>query len=345
MYYYTDNKKIFSNKLEALKYKQETKQSVYINYYDEVYSTVSWVVEPLDTLDTLYKQQAQRIRDEYDYVVLCYSGGYDSTNILETFHYNNIKLDKIVVAGPYSRDTTTDIDQNHNGEVYNNAFPYLKELGLDSIVQAIDYTELYDNPANFSIYQFGDDWVNHIGARHSPHHFFWRDVERHVVPKEYQNKRIAIIWGIDKPVLKEDKITKELFFEFSDMMISSYGKFNKEYRFNTSDINFYWDPAAPLILIKQLHLIKNLFLTQNITLPYKTDSITGKGLVELIYNFKKPILYKSGKSPLVYIGKRDMFLLKKQPSEIYKFYENGLKKLYGYDLRGIQSKKYIIYKP
>ena len=340
MFFYSDDGTTFGNKFAAQDYKEKTRQQIYFYYHDDVYKNINWTIEPPDSLDTLYKQQAQRIRDEYDYVILCYSGGYDSTNILETFFYNNIKLDKIVVTGPFSRDTTTDQDQNHNGEIYNNAFPYLKELGLDSIVQTIDYTDVYGTPEKLSIFSYGDDWAKYIGARQSPHHFFWRDLEKYVVPKEYQDKKIAIIWGTDKPVLKEDNKTYELYFEFPDIVITSYGRQDQIFNSNVTNINFYWDPSAPFILIKQLHIIKKFFQSHEDNLPLKNTT-----LVNLIYNFKKPLLYKSGKSLDVHLGKRDKFLLNKQDSKIYKFYLQGLKKISKYDLRGIYSKKYIIYKP
>lgn len=340
MFFYSDDNTTFINKFDALDYKEKTKQQVYFYYHDDIYKGINWTVEPIESLDTLYKQQAQRIRDEYDYIVLCYSGGYDSTNILETFHYNNIKLDKIVVTGPFSRDTTTDQDQNHNGEAYNNAFPYLRELGLDNIVQTIDYTDLYGTPDNFSIFEYGDDWTRYIGGRPSPHHFFWRDLERYVVPKEFQDKKIAIIWGTDKPVLREDPISYELYFEFPDIILTSYARHNQPFRSNTTNINFYWDPQAPLILIKQLHIIKRFFQTHEDNLPLNVNT-----LVNLIYNFKRPILYKSAKTSDPRFAKRDKFLLSKQESDIFKFYITGLKKVKNYSWHGIYTKRYIIYKP
>jgi hypothetical protein len=41
-------------------------------------------------LKTLYKERAQQLRDNYDELILYYSGGSDSHNILHTFLQNNI---------------------------------------------------------------------------------------------------------------------------------------------------------------------------------------------------------------------------------------------------------------
>ena len=84
MYYFDDGSR-FSSKIEALQYSLKLQKNFRLYYFDEVFSSIDWSIEPLNTLQYHYKQQAQRIRDEYDYVILCYSGGADSTNILETY--------------------------------------------------------------------------------------------------------------------------------------------------------------------------------------------------------------------------------------------------------------------
>ena len=86
--HYYSHKKIFGNKIQAL----QSNQPIQYYYYDDVWSKCDWTIEPSEPLEYYYKEQAQRIRDNYDYVVLCYSGGFDSSNILETFYYNNIKF-------------------------------------------------------------------------------------------------------------------------------------------------------------------------------------------------------------------------------------------------------------
>ena len=112
-FYYSNDNKIFSNRIEAFKYHLDTKKQVYFYYYDDIYDKLDWTSEPPEHLEFYYKHQAQRIRDEYEYLILCYSGGHDSTNILEIFHYNNIKLDKIICVGALDQDSTTNFDENN----------------------------------------------------------------------------------------------------------------------------------------------------------------------------------------------------------------------------------------
>ena len=336
-FYYAEDDTKFPNKIEALQYRNKTNKKIYFYYYDELFDKVNWKIEPTQSLDQLYRQQAQQIRDEYDYVILLYSGGYDSTNILETFYYNNIKLDKIVVTGPFKQDEHSDTDNYHNGEIYRNAFPYLKKLGLDSITQVVDYTEMYGDVRNFSVYHMGGEWVNEIGSRFSPHHWFWRDLDHHIVPHSHQNKKVAIIWGTDKPMMKNNN--GELYFSFPDSAITSYGRNSQPFRHNVTNINFYWDPLNPFVLLKQLHLLTNHYKLTN-------HLMAGEETVKIIYNLKKPLLYKSPKTLGTALAIRDNFLLGHKNSDIYKFYDMGMSNLitkFGRkNLDNVYSKRYYV---
>lgn len=349
MYYYFNDGKIFSSKIEAILHNIKTKKNFNFYYFDNVFSKLNWLVEPTQSLGSLYVEQAKRIRDQYDYVILCYSGGYDSTNILETFFYNNIKLDKIVVVGALNQDSHSGVDENHNGEIYHNVFPYLRQLGLESITQICDYSLLLDNPNNFSIYNYGENWTDSIGTRLSPHNWFWRDLEKHVIPKEYNNKKVAILFGKEKPHLfwiKDNTISyvplpeSKIGFAFNDE-ITNYGNIQN---FENSDrINFYWDPNFPLILLKQLHVLKNLYYT---TSEHYTNSwnntdrsiaadfiqnynwLNKKGVHNIIYNLRCNLRFKSPKSFHKHLSLRDSFFINKKDSESFKLYYAGVKYIY-----------------
>jgi hypothetical protein len=152
-----------------------------------------------------------------------------------------------VCVGAFSQESHSGVDENHNGELYHNSFPYLRELGLESITQVIDYTNMFDDISKFSIYKLGDQWVEHIGSKYSPHNWFWRDLDSYVVPKSHQDKKIGIIFGCDKPYLsfKNDK----RIFEFMDTPVNSYSRFDLNKIHDSHFINFYWDPTYPFILL------------------------------------------------------------------------------------------------
>jgi hypothetical protein len=327
MFYYSSDGKTFKSKIDALSHQLHTGSTILFYYYDNIYSKLDWTIEPPESLDYYYKEQAQRIRDSYDYVILCYSGGYDSSNILETFYYNNIKLDKIVTVGALKQDSHSNVDENHNGELYHNVFPYLKELELDNITQVIDYSELFSSPENLSILKFGENWVDQLGGWFSPHNWFWYDLERYVIPPAYADKKVAIIFGRDKPSLYTNSLTGDDFngFYFRDTPVTSYG--NVSGQGNCDRINFYWDPTYPNILLKQLHVLYRYRQQQK---KYFFDHDLGAYIIgnlsvnDLVYSLKRKILFKSKKSSTNKFSLRDAFLLNKKDSEVFKIYQQGM---------------------
>lgn len=324
MFYYFSDNSSFSSKSDAIVHAKLIKDNFKFYYYDDIFSKLNWKIEPPFSLEYYYKEQAKKIRDEYDYVILCYSGGYDSTNILETFYYNNIKIDKIVVVGAFSQDIFYGSDTNHNGEIYYNVFSYLKHLNLENITQVCDYSLLMNSPDNFSIHTYEDAWSDKIGSYISPHHWFWHDLEKHVIPKSWENQKIAIIFGKEKTHLRwlyrssiYNISTKEgkIGFAFDDG-VNSYG--NPISNESIKRIHFYWDPAFPIIPIKQVHILKKSFEIKQALEPAEN----------VIYNLKYPLRFKSPKSAQKYLSLRDSFLMKKKDSEIFNLYYRGLKHIY-----------------
>jgi hypothetical protein len=322
MFYYTSDGAKFQSKIAAFEHFEKVNATdLRFYYYDHAYEKVNWKQEPPEPLKFYYKEQAQRLRDTYDYLILCYSGGYDSSNILETFYFNGIKLDKIVIVGAFSQDTRSGVDENHNGELYHNAFPYVESLGLASITEKYDYSELFANESAFSIMQYGDDWVDYTGGWFSPHNWFWRDIEKYVVPKNIGSKKVGLIFGRDKPVLLNNK------FCFMDRPITSYG-FSTGTA-NTDRINFYWDPTYPNILVKQLHVIKRL---NAIAKPEfnstKGTQVYGKiDVNQVIYDLKRPLIFKSPKSKSSLFSARDRFLGSARECSLFKRYSAGLTRM------------------
>jgi hypothetical protein len=338
VFYYSEDGSIFKSKLEALAYSNKNQKKIFFNYYDDVWSKYDWTFEPPQSLEYYYKGQAELIRNNYDYVVLCYSGGADSTNILETFYYNNIKLDKIAIVGAFSQDSHSGVDENHNGELYHNAFPYIEELRLTSITEVFDYTKMFDDIKNFGVYSMGDTWFHTIQGFYSPHNWFWYDIEKHIIPNEYKDKKVAIIFGKDKPYLMYTTTPE---FSFKDVSCLSYAT-NYDNKSNIQRINFYYDPNYPFILIKQLHHLNTVRKETN----YNSKIIENSFINRHVYNLKKPLLFQSGKSKISVFSLRDQFLKEKQNSEVFNFWIDSIRKMNNYtqvnNLPIIKSKTYKI---
>ena len=94
--YYTCNGREFESKLQALMYSKQISAPVNWHFNEEVFDKYNWSIEPELTLDQLYDRRAREIREKYDYVVLSYSGGADSNNVLESFLRQGLFIDEVV---------------------------------------------------------------------------------------------------------------------------------------------------------------------------------------------------------------------------------------------------------
>jgi hypothetical protein len=326
LYYFRDGTRVHS-KLLAIEYETIKREECRLYYHDHLYDAVDWKTEPLLSLNDYYVEQAKRIREAYDYVILCYSGGIDSTNILETFHFNNIKLDKILSVGALSQDSYVGDDTNHNGELYYNVFPYIQDLGLKNIFQVLDYTKHFPQLKSLSVAQH-KSWIEETGSWFSPHHWVWKDIHDYVVPFEMRNKKVAIIFGRDKPSLSFDG--DGYYFSFMDAVLNSYGFYKG--RDNIDVINFYWDPTFPQILVKQLHVIKrHQDLQKNLNLRFDKDYmvqyINGLSIHELIYDIKRPLKFVSKKSQSTILSLRDTYLKNAKNSDVYDMFSSGVREI------------------
>jgi hypothetical protein len=130
--YYRVGWKKIPNKTLALIEQKRTGYEIEWIFNDDVYGTIDWTV-PIETpLMELYKRRAQQLREQYDYLVLYYSGGADSTNVLHAFMDNNIFIDEIVMHLPEAvKSTLNDQDTsnlNYYSEVEYAAVAHLKKF-------------------------------------------------------------------------------------------------------------------------------------------------------------------------------------------------------------------------
>ena len=94
--YYQVGLEYFEHKVPALLRATEIGQHPEWNFNKEAFDSVNWKQEPQESLWELYTKRAHQLREKYDYLILGYSGGSDSKNILDVFLQNGIKIDEIV---------------------------------------------------------------------------------------------------------------------------------------------------------------------------------------------------------------------------------------------------------
>ena len=87
----------FQSKVNALLHSKAVNQPVEWMFHQDVFESYPWHIEPSETLDQLYDRRAKELRKQYDYIILSYSGGADSHNILESFIRQKLHIDEIVI--------------------------------------------------------------------------------------------------------------------------------------------------------------------------------------------------------------------------------------------------------
>jgi hypothetical protein len=262
--YYICNGVQFQKKIEALLYGKTESKPVSWYLQDHLYSNYPWHIEPEQSLDELYDRRARELREKYDYIVLSFSGGSDSFNILESFIRQNLHIDEIVTSHHgYSEKThaalNTNITANWNyaAEHVLNTMPRLKyaseKLPKTKITLVDETNNLFD-----AIKQYEDEnWIfkrnDHLGAL-MPLKYNFFDIKK--LRTEFdKDKSIGIVWGRDKPKIKIQN--NKFYTTFNDITLNATHMVahNSEYT-NVKTESFYWNSSCLDMLAKQAHVVK-----------------------------------------------------------------------------------------
>jgi hypothetical protein len=267
-YYRVANKKYY-NKVEAIHEQQRTGVHLTFHYHDELYSALDWTQEPNETLPELYRARAEQLRSKYDYLVLCFSGGADSHNILTTFVDNDIKLDEIMM---YHCLSTNPHEVKTNSEIRLVAGPALESIKYQIPETKIRYIDYSQNVIDyFTNDPDVDRAVLDCWGQFCPSGITLR--KPHELHPDYldiinSGKKIAFIIGYEKP--RVWKVDGRWCFRFMDMnnALLTYG--------TDHPIEcFYWNTDVPKILIKQAHIIKRYMELSGPGSPFITTEHTG----------------------------------------------------------------------
>ena len=291
------------SKFEAIEQHTKTNKKLQWNFNDTVYASCDWTHEPEESLSELYRQRAQQIREQYDYLVLWFSGGADSTNILNAFVNNNIKLDE--VASYVNYEATGDRFNYLNAEIYHVAVPvvqvakekqpWLQHTVIDLAALTIEY--FADTSAKF-------DWIYQVNSYVNPNAAARRDIKLkipHWKKMFNDGNRVGFIYGIDKPRIAE--LNGNYYFRFIDMLDNAVSAecqmLNREWDFNEL---FYWAPDNPNIVIKQAHTIKKYLKSATKMSPFIVNDSNQSGAVSIVIDKKIHWLTLPGLHTLIYPG-------------------------------------------
>jgi hypothetical protein len=369
-YYKVDNK-IFSSKINAILEAQKTLADVSWNFYNHVFDNIDWTKEPVLSLDQLYKLRAQQIRDQYDYVIVMCSGGADSTNVVKSFLENNIHVDEIVAGAPMSglnnwnwNDKDTSVN-NTISETRYALFPLLNEISVKYPNVKITFNDYFENIINYKTDEWlydCQDWINPVVNAKGR-----LDKFKHISNLAEQGKRIGVVWGIDKPMLRYDQ-AGNIYSIITDSGVNvADAPFDKNYP-NVDRVLFYWAHDLPELLVKQSHVVakfahkkENLWLTDLIKgvglgspefwKPRPTDNFTKndyskndyqRGIVPIIYGDRVEKVFQCQKSNVMFMPlQHDWFYTLHKDTPIHQmissdfnlFYKNINKRYLNY--RGV----------
>lgn len=262
-YYVVDDGTVFESKMQALIYANPTGKKVRWVFNDDVFDNYDWSVEPELTLDQLYDRRARELREQYDYIVLSYSGGSDSNNVLESFLRQGLLIDEVVTNWALDVNEKYIVLNSSEKSSWNNVaefklhtasrLEYIKNASPRTRITFNDTSKmmldgvLTDNTGKWVEQQNGV--LNITGSRN------FNVIHFDDVRKRFdKNRRIAYIIGSEKPKIKI--LDNKLYLHFIDKAanIIPVNQYLSEYP-NSETVFFYWSPECCDLICKQAHTV------------------------------------------------------------------------------------------
>jgi hypothetical protein len=275
--YYVCNGIEFSSKVDALIYSTTVDKPVEWIFHNVLFENYNWLVEPEESLDYFYDKRARELREQYDYLVLSYSGGSDTNNILEAFIRQGLHIDEIVtnhISNATKKTTVLDASVkkswNFAAEHELQVVPRLKYISEKLPRTKITVLDVSDIVLS-SMKMFDDvNWVlkrnDHlsIGQLFRYNYFHFSNMKKQFD----KNLKVAIVVGLEKP--KTVIANKNKFYlSFNDTVanITTINDFNDDYD-NVKVEMFYWSKDTIPMMCKQGHVIKRYLEDNPKVIPY-----------------------------------------------------------------------------
>lgn len=251
--YYLYRSRVFARRVDALEAARldgEGASSLSLWLNDDVLARIDTRVEPEPSLTELYHRRARELRERHDYIVLMYSGGADSHQVLRAFLDSNTHLDEVRTRYPLGCLSGVDVTPNPRHDLgllfeYRlAALPGLREVARRSPrtrVNVVDTTSLYVDGLREDWLPAVDDFFRLNGGLY---HAFRAMSEVDELRRE-ELRSACVVTGADKPRLVFGDTVS---FEFDDGGLSGRQHVGEDYEAEM----FYW--GCPEIVVKQCHV-------------------------------------------------------------------------------------------
>jgi hypothetical protein len=287
--YYKCCDKIFFNKAEACIYAQQTFQYLQWVFHDDVFNAYPWHIEPEQTLDELYDIRAREIREKYDYVIISYSGGCDSNNVLESFIRQGLHIDEIITNHMTQATEKTLVLSSNFKEPTNfyaehqlHVLPrlnYIKNKCPNTKITVLDMSQIvvdaFSNVKDIDwIFNYRDNLA--VGQRNRYDYTKFREFNNTLD----QGKSIAMVTGVDKPFAKIENNNFYLTIGDTGTNFPPITDFVKHPNFKVEF--FYWGKTTVPLMCKQSHVFKKYVEQNTWLLKYlkEPNYITNREVIE-----------------------------------------------------------------
>lgn len=261
------------SKFEAIELSQSTNLPITWNFNDEVFSSIDWKKEPDMSLWEMYKERARQIRAAYDYVVLWYSGGSDSHNMLCAWLEAGCKIDEVATTVNY--EATGDKNNYMNTEIYNVVVPHVEQLlqQYDFKFRVVDISQMTLDL--FKVWNTNFEYnINFHFSPNYPARCLMREKIDDYKRMIDSGKKLCFVWGKEKPIIQYDFKQHFLFVDNIDNTVSPYVQ--RKYFEGWYDELFYWTPDYPMLPVKMAHTLKNYIQTAENDEMFKPSKMTSE---------------------------------------------------------------------
>jgi hypothetical protein len=336
-FFYQVQKKKFRNKIAALEAAEFDATKVQWVALDGTWDHDLWTQEPSDPWHLLMSQRCHQLREQYQYLALWYSSGYDSHSILDAFVSNGLPLDEIVIQDRrkmYDDFGETSVAISNANYVKTHVWPNLK-IQIVSVDEKLS-VEFYR--------RHKDQWI--YGPGHTTGFCKWNPLFEKINPKHLvsadkksQCRRGDII-GYDKPrvLIHEDC----WYAFFTDSMAAEWVGNHWE--------KFYFSRNLPQLHIKQIWMAVRWFEQHQDLTPDFVHEIQGRNPWSSQYlksyasynhaigrsrianhsafsitGSQKQISAGTGEN--IIQGRRLLEYIKNNVPDVYKIYHDGIRQL------------------
>lgn len=275
IYYQVGDKKTYS-KPEALVWAGGQMDRISFHFLDEVFDQLDWATEPSASIHELQSQRAKEIRQQYNFVSIQYSGGYDSQTIVDIFIQNGLLVDELVIV------KKSYLDNKHwqnleSAAAVQQALFYKKhiwpKLSIKEIALDLDYIKDF-----FLTHK--NNWVEHTDNE------LW--ITRRTCGNlyNYQKDLVKTVDTYDSHVIIDGKEKPRLWIEngawYSSMIDSaiSWSMNSRNLHFFYSDPELYmkqswnmlnWLESFPLTTVDELHTLLHQVQCHKVSLELYRD--------------------------------------------------------------------------